>query len=105
MDDVVPLAERIFNMPIRLGVPRYTGTLSEVVRHPMFATGVGLCQFGYFNREKFGMLMNDETAPRPGAVTRVLERMRNVYTKPESEWNSGQRPEGQLKAWFQQSEY
>ena len=105
MEDVVPLAERIFNMPIRLGVPRYTGTLSEVVRHPMFATGVGLCQFGYFNREKFGMLMNDEAAPRPGAVSRVLERMRNVYTKPESEWNSGPRPEGQLKAWFQQSEY
>ena len=105
LDDVVPLAERIFNMPIRLGVPRYAGTLSEVVRHPMFATGLGLCQFGYYNREIFNLSIGDDSEQHPGVISRLMDRIRKLYTRPESEWISEQQPEGRLKGWFQQGEY
>jgi cell division protein FtsA len=43
---MVELAEEIFHMPVRLGVPQYVGALSEVVRNPSYATGVGLVLFG-----------------------------------------------------------
>jgi len=36
------LAEEIFHMPARLGTPRYSGALAEVVRHPKYATVIGL---------------------------------------------------------------
>ena len=39
---MVELGEEIFHMPVRLGVPRYSGGLSEVVRNPRYATVVGL---------------------------------------------------------------
>ena len=40
------LAEEVFHMPVRIGVPKYVGGLSEVVKNPRFSTGVGLLQYG-----------------------------------------------------------
>ncbi len=51
MEGVVDLAEEIFNMPVRLGVPQGVGGLVDVVRNPIHATGVGLLLFGQANRE------------------------------------------------------
>lgn len=51
MEGVVDLAEEIFNMPVRLGVPQYVSGLADVVRNPIHATGVGLLLFGQANRE------------------------------------------------------
>jgi cell division protein FtsA len=42
MAGMVELGEEVFHMPVRLGVPNYSGGLSEVVRNPRFSTGVGL---------------------------------------------------------------
>lgn len=46
MEGTVELAEEIFNMPVRLGVPRDVSGLSDVVRNPIYATGVGLLLYG-----------------------------------------------------------
>lgn len=40
------LAEDILGLPVRLGVPTAVGGLADVVRSPMYATGVGLVQYG-----------------------------------------------------------
>ena len=46
MEGVIELAEEIFHMPVRLGVPQYVDGLVDVVRNPIHATGVGLLLFG-----------------------------------------------------------
>jgi len=50
MEGVIDLAEEVFHMPVRLGVPQYVSGLVDVVRNPIHATGVGLLLFGYRNR-------------------------------------------------------
>ncbi|MBW2360140.1 MAG: cell division protein FtsA [Deltaproteobacteria bacterium] len=40
------LAEEIFEAPVRPGTPTHVGGLRDVVRGPMYATGVGLALFG-----------------------------------------------------------
>ncbi len=50
MEGMVELAEEIFHSPVRLGSPKYLGGLSEVVRNPIYSTGVGLVQFGHANQ-------------------------------------------------------
>ena len=40
------LAEEIFESPVRCGIPSHVGGLQDVVRGPMYATGVGLSLFG-----------------------------------------------------------
>ena len=42
MEGAVELAEEIFHVPVRLGVPQYVEGLADVVRNPIHATGVGL---------------------------------------------------------------
>jgi cell division protein FtsA len=47
MEGLVELAEEIFHMPVRIGVPHSVTGLSDVVRNPIYATGVGLLLFGH----------------------------------------------------------
>jgi cell division protein FtsA len=46
MEGVIELAEEVFHLPVRLGVPQHVGGLVDVVRNPIHATGVGLLLFG-----------------------------------------------------------
>jgi len=50
MEGMIELAEEIFHRPVRLGMPKYLGGLSEVVKNPIYSTGVGLVQFGHANQ-------------------------------------------------------
>lgn len=40
------LAEKIFDLPVRIGVPYQFGGLGDVVKNPMFATATGLLAYG-----------------------------------------------------------
>ena len=46
MEGAVELAEEIFHMPVRLGVPQDFKGLVDVVRNPVYATSVGLLHYG-----------------------------------------------------------
>ncbi|MCB1723291.1 MAG: cell division protein FtsA [Chromatiaceae bacterium] len=50
MEGLIDLAEEVFHMPVRLGIPQYVTGLVDVVRNPIHATGVGLLLFGHSNR-------------------------------------------------------
>jgi cell division protein FtsA len=47
MEGAIELAEEVFHMPVRLGVPQIVRGLSDVVRNPIHATGVGLLLYGH----------------------------------------------------------
>ena len=77
MEGAVELAEEIFHVPVRLGVPQYVEGLVDVVRNPIHATGVGLLLYG----------MRAATAKAEGlaATTEVF----NVFARMKS-WFQGQ---------------
>ncbi|MGR8978842.1 MAG: cell division protein FtsA [Gammaproteobacteria bacterium] len=43
---LIELAEEIFHMPVRMGHPQNVAGLAEVVKNPIYATGVGLLLYG-----------------------------------------------------------
>jgi cell division protein FtsA len=50
MEGAIELAEEIFHVPVRLGTPsQVQGTLVDVVRNPIFSTGVGLLLYARDN--------------------------------------------------------
>lgn len=55
IEGLVDLAEEIFHMPVRLGSPQYVTGLIDVIRNPIYATGVGLLLFGHQNRDQRSM--------------------------------------------------
>ncbi len=46
LQGVPELAEAVFDLPVRRGVPETVGGLAEVVRSPIYSTGVGLALYG-----------------------------------------------------------
>jgi cell division protein FtsA len=46
MEGAIELAEEVFHMPVRLGIPQHVDGLVDVVRNPIHATGVGLLLYG-----------------------------------------------------------
>lgn len=67
------LASKIFNLPTRLGKPRDVSGLVEVLDSPIFATGVGLTQYGFRYREIGG---NTQLKGRK-MFTQIVGRMKN----------------------------
>lgn len=49
---MIEMAEQLFSMPVRLGVPIHVGGLVDVVSSPIYATGVGLVLYGMKRQEK-----------------------------------------------------
>jgi len=74
MEGVIELAEEVFHLPVRLGLPQHVGGLAEVVRNPIHATGVGLLLFG--NEE----VTNGQTELKTGEGFKgMLARMKSWF--------------------------
>ena len=54
MEGVVELAEEIFHMPVRVGYPQTVQGLTDIVRNPIYATSVGLLQYGIEHQDESG---------------------------------------------------
>ena len=74
MEGAIELAEEIFHVPVRLGVPQYVGGLSDVVRNPIHATGVGLLLYG----KETVQARADRSVANVG-MPGVFERMKNWF--------------------------
>jgi cell division protein FtsA len=77
LEGLPELAEEIFEAPVRLGVPTHVGGLQDVVRSPMYATGVGLVLYGAEQsrgRTPSRFRIRDESIFR-----RVRQRMREWF--------------------------
>jgi len=74
MEGTVELAEEIFHMPVRLGLPQYVSGLVDVVRNPIYSTGVGLLLFGYQNRA-----LREAESRMGGGFTSVMQRMKSWF--------------------------
>ena len=75
MRGMVELGEEIFHMPVRIGMPQYTGGLAEVVRSTRYATGVGLLIAGANEHRQ-----RDAERMHINSFQQVLERMKHWFT-------------------------
>jgi len=77
LNGMADLAEEIFEAPVRNGMPIHIGGLQDVVRSPMYATGVGLVLFGSSQRRSnrgSRFRIRDESI-----FGRVKQRMRDWF--------------------------
>ena len=71
----VELAESVFKMPVRLGMPRNVSGLIDVRQNPSFSTGVGLMLHAMQQQDR-GLSRFDLDR----GVTGVWSRMRNWFS-------------------------
>lgn len=46
LEGAVELAEKIWEVPVRLGIPKHLGGLTDAIKSPKYSTAVGLCLYG-----------------------------------------------------------
>ena len=61
MDGITELAEQVFNLPVRRGLPIGITGLVDVVKGPMYSTGVGLVLYGGKNVEGMQFQKGNDT--------------------------------------------
>jgi cell division protein FtsA len=74
MEGVVDLAEEVFHMPVRLGMPYSVSGLIDVVRNPIHSTGVGLLLYAQQARAE------QEARPVDTGFQGVWTRMKNWFS-------------------------
>ncbi|MFN7685658.1 MAG: cell division protein FtsA [Oligoflexia bacterium] len=78
LEGMPEMAEFVFEMPVKRGIPAGLGGLRDVVNSPKFATGVGLLKFGAVNQG------------RHTSKNRFSIREKNIYDKVR----------GSMKSWM-----
>jgi cell division protein FtsA len=73
MEGAIELAEEVFHVPVRLGLPQQVQGLSDVVRNPIFSTGVGLLLYARDNA------MPVRHRRSIGNAKTVIDRMRSWF--------------------------
>ncbi len=77
LQGTIDLAEEIFDMPVKLGVPNGFSGLTDLAQSPIHATGVGLVHYGLQHRfDRNELLGNDEN----GLFKWVMNTMRKWFT-------------------------
>ncbi|MFQ6671821.1 MAG: cell division protein FtsA [Candidatus Tectimicrobiota bacterium] len=73
MEGMVEVAERVFELPVRRGLPIGIGGLVDIVNSPMYATSVGLVLFGMRQAESNGSgLLGDRNL-----FNKIFQRMKS----------------------------
>ena len=77
MEGVAELAEEIFHMPVRIGMPVDVNGLVDIVRNPTYSTAVGLLLYGMRQaQEREGGVARD-------AGVSLLDRVKNLFSSED----------------------
>ncbi len=74
LDGITEVAESVFHVPARLGLPQGISGLVDVVNNPMYATGVGLVLYGARNQDSDKFRIRDSNI-----FYRLMTRMKKWF--------------------------
>jgi len=74
MDGSVELAEKVIGLPVRRGIPRDVGGISDIIANPIYATGVGLVLYGARYKGDKKLRIREENV-----FKKIFDSMRNWF--------------------------
>jgi cell division protein FtsA len=78
MEGVAELAEEIFHMPVRVGMPYEVSGLVDIVRNPTYSTGVGLLMYGLKQHQE-----KQEGREKGLSGINIFDRVKRFFTSEE----------------------
>jgi cell division protein FtsA len=75
MEGVTELAEEIFHMPVRIGLPQGVKGLADIVRNPIYSTGVGLLLYGV--KQQQHQVRSHNPVPVKDSQMPLIRRIKN----------------------------
>jgi len=77
LDNLAHLAEEVFNLPVKIGIPKKIGGLTDIILDPIYATGVGLILYG-FEKKNQTLIKRSKGV---GVVDILKKRFEDWFTK------------------------
>jgi cell division protein FtsA len=74
MEGVAELAEEVFELPVRIGLPQNVSGLTDVARNPIYSTAVGLLLYGRRQQQQGAQ------EPPPAGLRQLGERVKQWFT-------------------------
>lgn len=71
-------AEEIFNLPVKLGIPKKIGGLTDIILDPIYATGVGLILYG-FEKKNISLIPREKGMSIVDSITKRFSELFNKY--------------------------
>ncbi|MEO0137633.1 MAG: cell division protein FtsA [candidate division WOR-3 bacterium] len=71
-------AEEIFNLPVKIGIPKKIGGLTDIILDPIYATGVGLILYG-FEKKNVSLIQRERGMSIIEAIKKRFEDLFNKY--------------------------
>ncbi|MCX7994603.1 MAG: cell division protein FtsA [candidate division WOR-3 bacterium] len=71
-------AEEIFNLPVKIGIPKRIGGLTDIILDPIYATGVGLILYG-FEKKNVSLIQREKGMSIIEAIKKRFEDLFNKY--------------------------
>jgi cell division protein FtsA len=71
---LIELGEEMFSMPVRVGNPKYEGSLADVVKGPRYATAIGLLYEGLGQRQHHGRVLE-----KTGSLRGIAGKMKTWF--------------------------
>jgi cell division protein FtsA len=78
MEGVIELAEEIFHLPVRIGMPTEVKGLTDIVSNPIYSTGVGLLTYGLKH-----MQTQQGRQPEREPVIRIFEKVKKFFIRED----------------------
>ncbi len=75
MEGAVDAAERVFNMPVRVGVPVEVSGLKDVVSTPLYSNGVGLLKYGI----RMSQFRSKKSRPGKGSINSLKDKFKRFF--------------------------
>jgi len=73
LEGSVELAEQVFGLPVRCGMPRHIEGLVDQLKDPSYATGVGLVEHAIKNRSEQHAVLNESDENLFGRITQKMK--------------------------------
>ncbi len=74
LEGVIELAEEVFELPVRVGLPQNVSGLTDVARNPIYSTAVGLLLYGRRQQQQGAQ------EPQQAGLRQLGERVRQWFT-------------------------
>ena len=80
LNGIIDIAQEIFNMPVKIGIPDTINGKAEIINNPRYATGIGIIKYVIENKE----MLNEQLEVNNNnnsIINTFINKIKNVFKK------------------------
>ncbi len=79
LNGIIDIAQEIFNMPVKIGIPDTINGKAEIINNPRYATGIGIIKYVIENKQ----ILNEqlEVNNNNSSINTFINKIKNVFKK------------------------